>query len=269
MPLCFTCVVPHAGAAFPELVTDPSMGAETRITMAAIGAELAAAAPESLIILTPHGFTVRGALSIALTGRAAGTLGPVQVELEQDQALSQTIADLAGDLGLPVAPFWFGDGTLPLDWSSIVPLRFLGAGLRPLPRLVVIGTSSQVPREQLVTFGRMLRAVADASLRRIALVASVDQGHAHAVDGPYGYSPASADFDALLQTIVASGDLEQLLAIDEELEAAAMPDSLQAMLVLYGALQGRPFRSALRSYEVYHYFSGLCATFELDPASAP
>jgi aromatic ring-opening dioxygenase LigB subunit len=192
----------------------------------------------------------------------------VHVELAQDQGLAHTLADLGSGLGLPMAPFWFGDGTLPLDWSSIVPLRYLGAGFRPRPQLVVVGTSAQVPREQLVEFGRLVHAVADRSPRRIALVASVDQGHAHAADGPYGYNPASAIFDALLQEIVRSGRLEQLLAIDDELEAAAMPDSLQALLVLYGAVQGRPFSCQLRSYELFHYFSGLCATIDLAPAPA-
>lgn len=266
MPLVFACVVPHAGPALPELADANGMGAVTRATMSAIGAELAAARPDTVVVLTPHGVTIHGAISVAITERAAGSLGPgPAVELLCDRDLAFSFVDAAATARLPVAPYWFGDGTLPLDWSTIIPLRYLGASFRPRPRLVVVGPSGSVPRPQLVAFGQALRAVADASPRRIALVASVDQGHAHAADGPYGYDPASALFDELLQEIVATGRLEQLLELDEEFVAAAMPDSVEALLVLYGAVHENGFSCTLRSYELFGYFGGLCATVEFNP----
>lgn len=266
MPLVFACVVPHAGPALPELAAESAVGALTRSTMATIGAELAAARPETLVVLTPHGVTIHGAIGVAITERASGRLGPGPgVDLACDRELALALADVGAAARAPVAPYWFGDGTLPLDWSTVIPLRYLGAGLRPRPRLVVVGPSGSVPRPQLVAFGEALRAVADASPRRVALVASVDQGHAHAADGPYGYDPASARFDALLQEIIAAGRLEQLLDLDEEFVAAAMPDSVESLLILYGAVRGGPFSCALRSYELFGYFGGLCATVDLGP----
>lgn len=268
MPLVFACVVPHAGPALPELAGASEMGAHTRATMAAIGKELAAARPDTVVVLTPHGVTIHGAIGVAITERAAGVLAPgPAVELLCDRDFALGLADVAAAARLPVAPYWFGDGTLPLDWSTIIPMRYLGASFRPRPRLVVVGPSGGVPRPQLVAFGQALRAVADAAPRRVALVASVDQGHAHAEDGPYGYDPASALFDALLQEIIVAGRLEQLLELDEEFVAAAMPDSIEALLILYGAVHRDGFRCTLRSYEVFGYFGGLCATLELGPAA--
>lgn len=268
MPLVFACVVPHAGPALPELAAESPTGALTRETMTAIGSELAAARPETVVMLTPHGVTIHGAIGVAITERASGRLGPGPgVDLACDRELALTLADVGAAARVPVAPYWFGDGTLPLDWSTVIPLRYLGAGFRPRPRIVVVGPSGSVPRPQLVTFGQALRAVADASPRRIALVASVDQGHAHAEEGPYGYDPASALFDALLQEIIAEGRLERLLDLDEEFVAAAMPDSVESLLILYGAVSQEPFRCALRSYELFGYFGGICATVDLGPAA--
>lgn len=261
MPLIFTCIVPHAGVALPELAPEPAVGAVTRAAMAAIGAELAALRPETVVVLTPHGMTIHGAVGVAITERAAGALGEGPgVDLACDRELAFALANAAAEARIPVAPYWFGDGTLPLDWSTIVPLRYLGAGFRPRPRLVVVGPSGSVPRPQLVAFGQALRAVADGGPRRVALVASVDQGHAHDPEGPYGFDPASAQFDAQLQEILAEGRLERLLDLDEEFVAAAMPDSVESLLVLYGAVRGGPFRCTLRAYERYGYFSGICAT---------
>jgi aromatic ring-opening dioxygenase LigB subunit len=235
--------------------------------MAAIGAELAARRPDTLVMLTPHGVTIHGAIGVAITERAAGTIGagpPVDLAIDRDLALA--LCNVGGATGLPVAPYWFGDGALPLDWSTLIPLRYLGAALGPRPRLVVVGPSGSVPREQLVAFGRALRRAADASPRRIALVASVDQGHAHHADGPYGYDPASALFDAMLQEIVATGQLEKLLELDEAFVEAAMPDSVESLLVLYGAVSAGDYSCTLRCYELFGYFGGLCATVELGPA---
>jgi aromatic ring-opening dioxygenase LigB subunit len=267
VPLIFACAVPHAGAALPEQARETAEGAHTRATMAAIGAELAAQRPETVVVLTPHGVTIHGAVGVAITERAAGGLGVgPEVRLACDRELALAIVEEGASVGAPVAPYWFGDGTLPLDWSTIIPLRYLGAGFRSRPRLVVVGPSGSVPRPKLVAFGEALRAAADASPTRVALVASVDQGHAHSADGPYGYNPASAIFDTLLQQIIAEGRLERLLELDEEFVDAAMPDSVESLLILYGAVRPGGFSCALRSYELFGYFGGLCATVTFGPA---
>lgn len=269
MPLISACIVPHAGPALPELAPDASVGAATRAAMAALGAELAALRPETLLLLTPHGVTIHGAIGVAITERAAGTIGAgPAVELRCDRELAVALCNAGSLMGLPMAPYWFGDGTLPLDWSTLIPLRFLGAGLRPRPQLVVVGPSGGVPREGLVAFGQALRQAADESPRRVALIASVDQGHAHVADGPYGYDPASALFDSMIQEIVAAGRLEKLLELDEEFVEASMPDSVESLLVLHGALSAGGYSCALRCYELFGYFGGLCASISFGPVPA-
>jgi aromatic ring-opening dioxygenase LigB subunit len=110
-------------------------------------------------------------------------------------------------------------------------------------------------------FGRAVGQVLKASEKRIALIASADQGHAHDAQGPYGFDPASAQYDAWMQEVIRSNDLEHLLAVDPQLVEDGKPDSLWPTLVLAGALAENPMKAKLLSYEVNVYFGILCAEF--------
>ena len=86
---------------------------------------------------------------------------------------------------------------------------------------------------------------------RVALVASADHGHTHDAAGPYGFHPASAEYDARLLDILASGRLDfRPLA---GLVAAAKADSLWQLLVLQGAV-GEGATADLLAYEAPDYF---------------
>ena len=61
-----------------------------------------------------------------------------------------------------------------------------------------------------------------------------DHGHAHDADGPYGFDPAAAVYDAKLLEILGSGRLD-FRPLAEHVEAAKA-DSLWQLLVLQGAL---------------------------------
>ena len=151
---------------------------------------------------------------------------------------------------------------IPLDWGSLIPLRFMGDAYDSKPRVVVICPSRQLSREQQVAFGRAIAQVAEASPKRIAVIANADQGHAHSAAGPYGYHPAAAEYDALMQEVVQEDRLEDLLAFDETLVREASCDSLWQTLILAGALQVRPFRGEYLSYEVDDYYGMLCAIYQ-------
>ncbi|HUH97151.1 MAG TPA: hypothetical protein VLZ89_07330, partial [Anaerolineales bacterium] len=96
---------------------------------------------------------------------------------------------------------------------------------------------------------------------RIALIASADQGHAHAADGPYGFDPASAKYDSWMQAAILSNRLDDLLAADPDLVEHGKPDSLWPTLILAGALTDNPMQARLLSYEINVYFGILCAEF--------
>ena len=92
--------------------------------------------------------------------------------------------------------------------------------------------------------------------KRVALIASADHGHAHNADGPYGFDPAAAEYDALLQEILASERLDflPLAALVE----AGKADSLWQLLVLQGAV-GETARADVLAYAAPTYYGMLVA----------
>jgi len=95
--------------------------------------------------------------------------------------------------------------------------------------------------------------------RRVAFIASADHGHAHLENGPYGFHPAAAEYDAMVCDIVRGNRLERLLEIRPELVELAKADSWWQMLMLHGATQG--WRGDLVSYEAPTYFGMLTAAY--------
>ena len=103
---------------------------------------------------------------------------------------------------------------------------------------------------------------ANNSGKRVALIASANQAHAHAIDGIYGYDPAAVEYDNKIISIVKENRLDMLLGLDMNLIENAKPDSLWQMLILFGALSITPMRCKLISYQVPTYFGILVASCE-------
>lgn len=260
--LVFACIAPHGGEVIPELAGDnPDLMATTRAAMAELGRRMAAADPETVVVITPHGIRIDGQICVSVSERAAGSLGEVSLDLAVDQELGAQIADAAVAHGIPVARAIYGASggpacSIPLDWGAIVPLYFMRA-----PKVVVIVPSRTLPKPAMVEFGRALADAAQQSGKRVALIASADWAHAHAADGPYGFDPAAKLLDGLVCEAVRQGDLGQMLGYDDALIEQAKPDGIWQALMLHGALQVVPMKGELLSYEAPTYFGLLCAAY--------
>lgn len=268
MPLIYACIVPHAGDLIPETVSDQNIVQTTRQSMHAMGEHLEALQPDVIVIVNPHGFRVQEALSIAIAERAVADWSPeVKLNFDMDVDLAHQIADEATMANVPVVRYLYGAGSgpdcyIPLDWGAVVPLYFLGQRFSPKPKLVHISPMRYLPLSTHHEFGRVLGSVIKESEKRIALIASADQGHAHDPNGPYGYDPAAAQYDAWMQAVIRSNRLDDLLSVDLDLVEHGKPDSLWPTTILAGALRENPMKARLLSYEVNVYFGILCAEFQ-------
>jgi len=261
--LIYACIAPHAG----DLIDDQNKITLTRQSMTQMGAALQALSPEIIVLINPHGFRVQGALSVSITERAtADWSADVKLDFEMDAAFANAIANQATQMNVPVVRYIYGasagpDCFVPLDWGAVVPLYFLGHRFDPKPKIVQVSPMRTLPYQLHYDFGRALGRVIKASDKRIALVASADQGHAHDANGPYGFDPASAKYDAWMQDVIRSNHLDDLLSADSKLVEDGKPDSLWPTLILAGALKENPMQAKLLSYEVNVYFGILCVEF--------
>ncbi len=267
MPLIYACIAPHAGDLIPETVEDQKIVATTRESMYKLGATLEALAPEVIVLINPHGFRVDGALSVSVAERAVADWAPgVKLDFEMDAALAHAIAEEAAKANVPVVRYIYGASSgpecfIPLDWGAVVHLYFMGHRFILKPKLVHLSPMRTLPFATHYDFGRAVGRVIKESDLRIAVIASADQGHAHAANGPYGYDPAAARYDAWMQDIIRKGNLDALLDADPQLVEDGKPDSLWPSLILAGILKENPLQAKLLSYEVNVYFGILCAEF--------
>jgi aromatic ring-opening dioxygenase LigB subunit len=153
---------------------------------------------------------------------------------------------------LPILGVSFGGNDpataeFPIDWGAEIPLSFVKA-----PKVVVVSPARDRQLEEHLRLGEAIAALPG----RVALVASADHGHAHDADGPYGFDPAAATYDARLQEILASGRLD-FLPLAEIVEPAKA-DSLWQLLVLQGAV-GETARADVLAYAAPTYYGMLVA----------
>ena len=251
--ICFAAIAPHGDPAFVE-------GSPTRLALEEAGRRLAAAAPEAVVVLTPHNVHVEGAFGVVLAARLVGEIAEdglaLSLTVETDRALADSLLAGLRRAELPAVRLSYGSNDLalaehPLDWGAHIPLEFLGRDAR---QVVVISPARELPLGDHVRAGAAIAAASDG--RRVALVASADHGHAHDPEGPYGFDPAAAEYDARLQEIVASGRLDFLPLA--ELAEPAKADSLWQLLVLQGAV-GETARADVLGYAAPTYYGMLVA----------
>ena len=275
--IVFACIAPHGSMIIPLLgEKDAEKALATRSAMEELGRRVAAAKPETLVIVTPHGHRIDNCFSLLNNRRVQGTLGPepessgnsFTLSFEVDRELNAAIIEEAHVLDVPVSRVYFAvddDATfyMPLDWGALVPLWFLGVPLNPQPKVVIACPDrGNMPWELFPKFGVAIRRAAEALNRHVAFIASADLGHAHDAQGPYGYDMASQEFDTSLLDAVKAQDLARLLEFDLDWLKRASTDSYGQILNLYGAIDGLSFKVELLSYEVPTYFGMMCAAYD-------
>ena len=271
MGLVFAAIAPHGSMVIAEWCKpeERDLAAKTRAAMEELGRRFGAASPEVTIVLTPHNIHVGRAMAVVLSGTMVGTLeggaAPVSLSAAVDRELAIAIAIAVGDAGVPIVGVSYGANdtaaaVFPMDWGTQVPLHFMGGRDEPPKPIVMIAPARDLPWEAHVIAGRAMAKAAETSRRRVALIASCDHGHAHDPNGPYGFSPASKEFDDRVVDIVKRDALAELLRFQPAFVAEAKADSFWQMLMLHGAI-GDGWRGAFLSYEAPTYFGMLCAAY--------
>ncbi len=266
MSLVFAAIAPHG--TLPEA---PIPGAdETHAALDDLGRRFEAARPEATIVLTPHNVHVEGHFAVVLAGTVAGTLADldapeVMLSCPVDRELAAEVVVALHDAGIPVVGSSFGANdwaaaTAPMDWGVLIPLWVMGGRSDPPVPAVVVSPARDRPLEEHVRAGAALARAAAGSDKRVALIASADHGHTHDLDGPYGFDPAAAEYDARVVELVKENRLGRLLDLEPAFVEAAKADSWWQLVMLHGALEDG-WKAEFLSYEASTYFGMLCAAY--------
>jgi aromatic ring-opening dioxygenase LigB subunit len=254
--LTFAAIAPHGAPIFD----DPE--GPTRRGLEELGRRFAAARPEAVIVLTPHGIHLDDHFAVVRSSRLAGDASQwTDADTSYDgpgyPALAERCIAALKEDGLPALGVTFGAtaagaSTMPLDWGALIPLWFMRAPA------VVVSPCRALSNAQHVRAGAALaRATGSA---RVALIASADHGHGHTADGPYGFSAESGPYDDRIQELVRGNELTALTELDPSWAVAALADSFWQLLMLHGAVADA-FEPELLSYEAPTYFGMLTASY--------
>jgi AmmeMemoRadiSam system protein A len=253
----YAALVPHPPIVVPEVGGDEV--ARIRATHAALeqmAAELVAARPDAVCIISPHGPVFRDAIAVHMLPSIEGDLRAfrapeVTFAMTVDRELGSLVIAAARKAGLPVAPVtpeWAGEWDAErLDHGTMVPLYFLKkAGYRGPILPIAMG---MLPPVQLYAFGQALQQAIDESGRRIAVLASGDLSHRLTPDAPAGFHPEAHRFDREVVEALGRGDLGHLFRMDHDLCETAGECGLRPLMMLTGALDGLAVKPQVLSYE--------------------
>jgi aromatic ring-opening dioxygenase LigB subunit len=275
MSLVFAAIAPHGSMAIDEACEphEKGLAVATQEAFAELSRRFDEARPETTIVLTPHNVHVGGAFAVVVAARLQGSLSdwttrPVELECAVDRELALAVIVSFAHADIPAVGVSFGGNdpataVAPMDWGTLIPLWYMGGRREPQVPAVVISPARDRPTDEHMWAGAALARAASESRGRVALIASADHGHAHDANGPYGYNPASKEYDDKVVELVRSNRLGELASWDVGFVDHAQADSFWQLLMLEGALREQDgWRGELLSYEAPTYFGMLCAAYQ-------
>ncbi|MGE5630511.1 MAG: AmmeMemoRadiSam system protein A [Caulobacteraceae bacterium] len=221
------------------------------------GRRIGELAPDTIVIITPHGPLIRDAMAIAADEKLEGSLSGfgapgVKMSFDNDTELMDKIMELAERKNVYCVlmhedvkqTYGIGPG---LDHGAMVPLYFINKKCDGF-KLVHI-TYSFLSKEQHFKLGTAIRDAAGQLNRRIVVVASGDLSHRLTKDAPAGFNPKGSEYDKKYTELIKNGDTAGLFSISPELLEDAGECAYNSTIVLLGCLEGCEIKGDVLSYE--------------------
>jgi AmmeMemoRadiSam system protein A len=252
---------PHPPLIFPEVGRGKEN--EIRATVAAFreaAREIAGAAPDTIVIISPHARTYSDYFQISSGEGASGDMQAFGVS--GVKVIAEFDADFIYELSLECTAGGFPAGTLGedtggLDHGASIPVRFIeeafneavpGKQYSGPPKYVITGISG-LPIADQYRFGQFIAKTAEKLGRKIIVIASGDLSHKLKDEGPYGFEPEGPEYDRIICGVAESGDFSRLLALEGAFLEKAGECGHRPLTCMAGALDRKTVEARLYSYE--------------------
>ncbi len=244
-------LVPHP----PMIVPEVGRGSEgqiaaTRTAYERVAKEIAALAPETIVISSPHVIIYDDYLHISPGTEAEGSFADfgapgVRLHEEYDRDLVSAVCRLAKKKGLSAGTR--GQRDPRLDHGTLVPLYFIRRAYAA-GRLVRLGLSG-LPLEDHYALGQAVAEAAEETGRRVVFIASGDLSHKLKASGPYGFAPEGPQYDARVTDVCARAAFGELMDFGESFCEKAAECGHRSLVIMAGALDGRRVDAEMLSHE--------------------
>jgi AmmeMemoRadiSam system protein A/AmmeMemoRadiSam system protein B len=251
MAILAAFMVPHP----PMIVPAVGRGSEQQIqkTIDAyeqVADEIAALAPETIIITSPHAVMYADYFHISPGRGARGDFGrfrAAQVRFDEayDRELVSELASIASEQGFPAGVM--GERDKQLDHGTMVPLYFVRNKYKGA-KIVRIGLSG-LPLSEHYRLGQMIREAVDRTCRRVVLIASGDLSHKLQDYGPYGFAEEGPQYDARIMDVCGRAAFGELFDFDETFCDRAAGCGHRSFVIMAGAFDGLAVKATQLSHE--------------------
>ena len=229
--------------------------------------QIAADAPETIVIISPHNILFRDAFYISPGSEYRDSLARFgasadRISIPYDTELRAEIIRLAEERGIPTVSDSRYAGEP--DHGSLIPLLFVSevyTGFR-----VVRISPSFLSDEMLMEMGRVIERAAAHLGRKMTLIASGDLSHKLLAEGPYGFVKEGPLFDQQVTEAMRSGDLAAFRKFTPEFRDKCAECGLPGFIMLSGALENYHIRPDLLSYEGTFGVGYAVCTFAIEDA---
>lgn len=251
MAILAAFAVPHPPLIIPAVGRGREHGIQNTIdAYDEVARRIAALAPQTIVVSTPHSVMYRDYNHISPGSHARGSFaqfgaGRAVYEADYDQEFVSRLCSIAQRKGLSAGTDYERDPSL--DHATMIPLHFIQKHYTRF-KLVRIGLSGLSPAEHY-KLGMAVQQAASELGRRVVYVASGDLSHKLTSTGPYGYAPEGPEFDDEICRIFRTGDFLGLLTMDRGFADDAAECGLRSFQIMAGALDGIPVKSELLSHE--------------------
>ena len=260
MPIIAAFFLPHPPLIIPAVGRGKERGiGATTATYRAAAEKISELAPELIVFITPHSVMYSDYIHISPGVRAGGSFArfgapEARYETEYDSEFVNKLCELCSRDNINAGTD--GERDPALDHGAMIPMHFINekySGYKSA-RISISG----LPRETHFNFGKL---ISEASAgKKTVLIASGDLSHKLAKDGPYGFAKEGPEFDKKIADIIRSGELNELLAIPDDLAENAAECGLRCLIALAGAT-GADYTPHLLSYEGPFGVGYLAASF--------
>lgn len=220
-------------------------------------ADILAANPEVIAVISPHAPAFQGAVGVCVDRMLKGSFADfgspeVQFNYTNEERFAEQLIQILEREHFPVhrlseariRKYSFGEN---LDHGVMVPLYYLRqAGFDGSLSVISLGL---LPYKDLLRFGVYLVRAIEASCLRVAVVASGDLSHRLLPGAPAGYDPNGKVFDELIQDKLGRKDVEGIVNLPPVLVERAGECGLRPLIMLLGCLSVYEWTPRILSYE--------------------
>lgn len=250
-------LMPHPPIVIPEVGQGRESECQNTVDgMNRAAREIKKIAPETIVLITPHGPTFTDAIAIYDDSNLRGDLSKfgassVTYEKEADDEFIDELLFICGEKNIPAVRIdkdlrdRFGISKT-LDHGAVVPLHIIDKVYKSY-QLVCISYGF-LDHEMLYKFGQAIQNASDYQAKKTVIVASGDLSHRLKNDGPYKYHPDGRVFDQQLIDLFKEKRFSDIVLMESQLCDNAGECGKRSIDIMLGALDGYD-----RNVEVYSY----------------